>query len=171
MCRSDLRSLRDKIYTNMNTPLGISLTRDFTVIDELLLRLLQVTGAQVVAAERRLAPICPHEKSLGILENECTRALYTLGRGLSSECSLEEASAESAIEELTEQEHRSKAALVDMLEDVVIEMFQAQAKMDVDFHEKGNVAVRKGWVLVRDVHSGGPAGMIQALISGRMPGM
>jgi hypothetical protein len=141
--------------------------KDITVLNDLAERLQKITPAQIEATGRKLkdkSPMAPRgkkkgEKVIGVVVAETTRALYTLVMALAAEEMLTEAQKLSAIDEIAERDHQEKAALLDMLGDVARELFWAQAKVDLGFHEKASIGLREGWTLVRDNSRGdsGPA--------------
>ena len=123
---------------------------EITVFNDLRERLAQITPAQIAAVERRFRPAAG--AVIGVVESVTTRAVYALWINLEVERDLEKARAKGASEEMAEQEHLQRAALLDIFADVAKELFWAQAKIDLGFLEIEGVGLRKGWQLIR--HSG-----------------
>lgn len=151
----------------MNEPLRVNVD-ELTVMNDIRIRLAQVTQEDVASTERRLSAHHPADKDIGTVVSAETRALYVLKTRLSSESDLEEAHAKMATDELMEQQHLQKAALLDMLEDVVSEMWWTQAKLDTGFLEKQSVGIRHEWMLVRGDERG-HGGILEAIIAHGMP--
>jgi hypothetical protein len=129
-------------------------------------RLMRVTPQQIEESGRRLKPNkAPKGRVIGEVTQTSTRALWTLSRLLTAEIALERALAAGAPDEISERDHKQKAALLDMFDDVAGQLWWAQAKIDLGFYEEVSVGVRAGWLLVREPQSGGmpslPAFMAQ----------
>jgi hypothetical protein len=124
---------------------------DITVYNDIRERLAQVTPQQVEASLRRMPPgnVSPDDL-IGVIQNPTTKALYTLWLILEAEAELEQAKSHGSHDETEELAHAQQAALVGMWEDVVGELFWAQAKIDLGFHERHDVGLRSGWRLVKE---------------------
>jgi hypothetical protein len=126
---------------------------DVTVFNDIRERLLRITPEQVAATERRLADTDSMHLSdledIGVITSYTTRALYTLGNALSAEEALELAKAKNSTSEIDEKDHMAQAAILDMLSDAVRQVFWAQAKLDLGFHECASVGMRSNWRLVK----------------------
>lgn len=144
---------------------------DLTVLNDLLPRLRSITPEQIEAASRRLSKKTSKakEKAIGIVEVETTRALYALGGILGAEEAIARANAATAISEEDERGFQEQAALLDMLGDVVKELFWAQARLDLGFYEDMSIGIREGWELVRDERSQSQHGFLATL--GGLPGL
>lgn len=137
---------------------------DITVLNDIQAWLARVTPEQVQAAGRRLDPDDTNPV-IGVIESETTRALYTLSVMLSAEEALEEAKAKGATDEMIENDHMERAAVLDMLRDVVRMMFFSQAKTDLGFNKKEGVGLRSGWVLIK-AQPQGPRDILRMLSGG-----
>lgn len=157
--RDDTRPVKEPMPINLE---------DVTIYNDLRDRLLKISPEQVAAAERRLTKIEPRESELGTIHSDVTRALYTLWITLRAESVLEAAKAGNQIDETAEKDHIQQAAVLDMFSDVARELFWAQAKLDVGFHEQTTVGVRTGWTMVKKIEEPGPGAMF-ARIMGHLP--
>lgn len=155
--RNLLESLKTKNMINLE---------DITVLNDIRDRLAQITPEQVHSAARRLDRDDKSE-AIGVIESETTRALYTLAVVLTAEEALEEAKAKGAVDEMIEKDHLERAAVLDMLHDVVKNLFFTQAKTDLGFHQKESVSLSGGWTLVKTRQSP-PEGLIR-LLGGAFP--
>lgn len=137
---------------------------DVSVFNEIRYRLAHVTDAQIEAAGRRMKPKKESEKVIGEVKSPTTRGLYALWISLRTEGLMEMARREACTDAIEEVEHREKAVVLDLYEDVVGEMWWAQAKLDCDFREVANVGVRQGWLLIQEPSGGPPE--LRALLAG-----
>ncbi len=140
---------------------------EITVFNDLRERLQSVTAEQITASERRMCvhhKHAPSEKVIGTVESITTKALYALWTRLQTESILEMAQSHHVVDEVKASDHKQKAAVLDMLGDVAKELFWAQAKVDLGFHEPTSVGIRPGWVLVVHEESDGPGAALAGLL-------
>lgn len=141
---------------------------DVTVFNDIRERLTRVTPEQIEAAGRRLnkergrrLPV------IGVVEKASTRALWTLSQLLAADALLLMAKARLAVDEEEEAESMSQAAILDMFKECVREIYWAQAKLDLGFHESNvSVGMQENWELCK-AQNEPPAGLIAA-IRGRL---
>jgi hypothetical protein len=141
---------------------------DVTVFNDIRERLTRVTPEQIEAAGRRLTK----ERSrrfagIGVVEKISTRALWTLSQLLAADALLLMAKSRLAVDEEEEAESMSQAAILGMFKECVTEMFWAQAKLDLGFHESVSVSLQEDWELCKTPQNEPPAGLIAA-IRGRL---
>ncbi len=145
---------------------------DVTVLNDLIEKLKEITPEQIEGISRKLnkevGEVKPGETVIGVIELETTRALYALGRLLRAQEGMEDAKANAAMDETSEADHRSRAAVFDMFEDVARQLFWVQAKIDLGFHEKESVGVRANWTLVKTKEGDSPTAALSALFGGRI---
>lgn len=139
--------------------------QEVTVFNDINERLLLVTDEQIAACERRLNKGMAKrgEEVIGVVESVTTRALFTLWRNIDAEKEFEKSRAMSAVDEIAEKGHNEKAVFLDMLSDVLDELFWAQAKIDAGFFELENLAMRGEWKIVR-MRKQGPASLMAHLL-------
>ena len=123
-----------------------------TIFNDVRERLAQITPEHVASAERRINKQKHKDKPhvIGVIESEGTKALYALWILLDAETAMQKALAQSATDSAIEREHMERAAVCDMISDVVGEMFWSQAKIDLGFYEFAAVGIRPGWQLVKE---------------------
>lgn len=140
-----------------------------SVINDLKERLSLITPDQIAACGRRHHAKTVHDKEIGIIEADGTRALCALWKLLEAEAALETARADGAVEEEIEKSHREQHSILDNLSDVARELWWTQAKMDVGFYQCLAISIRQGWVLV-SVPSRPPGiEILGSMLSGGLP--
>lgn len=134
---------------------------DLTVINDLRERATRVTQEQYDAVVRKLKPAGAKERSVGVVTSENTRALYILSTVLRLEEVMQIAFGHTALTEEMENDHKEKAAILDMLDDVAREIFQTQVKLDLGYYKSpcGCLGIRAGWMLVECEDQRTPQGL------------
>ncbi len=150
----------------MDTTLGINLN-DITVFNDIRIRLAAVTPEMLMATERRMQT--SKSKVVGRVDNLATRALFALSMNLHAESVIAAAQASACSSDTEEKEFTERAIILEVLSDVCRELFWAQAKQDIGLYENENIAVKKGWVLVREKSNPGPAELL-GILRGQLGG-
>ncbi len=136
---------------------------DVTVLNDLIAKLKEITPEQIEGISRKLnkevGEVRAGETVIGTIELETTRALYALARMLHAQEGMEDAKADAAMDETSEADHRSRAAVYDMFEDIARQLFWVQAKMDLGFQVKESVGIRADWTLVKTADQEMPDGL------------
>lgn len=141
---------------------------EITILNDIRERLSQITLEDIAACNRRLEKACEHDKVVGTITKSSTMALWTLGCKMSTAMAAELVSARQANDEKVDQSHQEQAAIYDEMEDVLKDMFWAQARSDVGFWKNpSNVGIRQGWVLVDSVSPEQHLGQLLRRISGK----
>lgn len=142
---------------------------DVTVLNDVRERLQAITQEQVDAALRRLNTKHKQDKDrkgeslIGVIESQVTRCLYTLWLMLEADARVRSALSQSATDENVEKDNREQSVILSMFAEVVKEVFWAQAKNDLGFHEDASVGIREDWTLVRRPEQNSAQGFIRAM--------
>lgn len=141
---------------------------DLTVLGTLKDKLGFVTQEHIdwTARKRLTDEVGTGDTVIGVVDAVTTRALYALSALLDAEEKTEEAKAETAIEEHWEHEYRQLAQIAELFSDLSRHLFWVQAKTDLGYYDTNNIAIRKGWVVVKTGDKSGPAARLAKLLIG-----
>jgi hypothetical protein len=136
---------------------------DITVINEIMVRLAQVTDEQLALANEQLGPPKAREIDRGAV-TDATKALWVLMNTLGAERDIEEAKTKQFADAAIRKDHAERATLLNELTDTVKELCWCQARMDTGYWMQESVGLRDGWRLVSREESEGPPEALVAIL-------
>lgn len=126
------------------------MTKLLTVLEEINRTFEEINDRDIRRVQRGLNKTAPSEKPLGVIHNEALKRLWALADRYRGEIMQAMLDAHRADTDEQAQELRERALRCVGIEEVVRDLFWAQAKDDIGaWSGTGSTGIREDWMLVR----------------------